>query len=76
MTLTSLSFICSILAAVVTALTIFTKGRGNLLGVLGGGKGPNPGLISELLKFIPGGKNPDPLGLLKALLPNVQKLVK
>ncbi len=76
MTLTSLSFICSILAAVVTALTIFTKGRGNLLGALGGGKGPNLGLISELLKFIPGGKNPDPLGLLKALLPNVQKLVK
>lgn len=76
MTLTSLSFICSILAAVISAVTIFTKHGGGLLGALGGSKGPGLGLISELFKFVPGGKSPDPLGLLKAILPNVQKLIK
>jgi len=78
MTLTSLSFICSLLAAVVTASVVLKGHGGNLLGSLGslGSKGPGLGLISELIKLVPGGKSPDPLGLFKALLPEVKKLIK
>ncbi len=81
MTLTSLSFICSIIAAVISAVLIFTKQGGGLLGPLGsllqpGSKGPGLGLISELFKFVPGGKSPDPLGIIKSLLPMLGGLKK